>query len=375
LNAFRERLQTGLLWRCRRWIAILAFVALAAPPVMGVVCPDDPATIFKEGRKPAPPPNPHTFTDWMWFPASVDAYLRDHFGLRQATIALYHDLTDSVSMRPAVLIGQDGRMFYLGDEMVRQSAGLVLRDAKVAEAADLVATMRAVLAKRGIALLVAIPPNSSSIYQEDLPRWAQNSGRTTEYDLFLKDLRERGVKAVDLRPALLKIARSQGHAYLRYDTHWTPRGAIAGFNAVVEADGHPNWRIDPATALGPPTLRKNGDLTRILGEQDKVTEMAKSFTLPWRGADQPISHEVMPDHVFATGKPGPTVMVIGDSFTHSYFTLMLSQHLERVVWINHRHCGFDWSLIDNFHPDEVWWAPTERFLICNTGVRPANFPS
>jgi alginate O-acetyltransferase complex protein AlgJ len=374
LTAFGERPRTGLLWRFRRWIAILAFLALAAPPVMGVVRPDDPATIFKEGRKPAAPPNPHTFTDWMWFPASVDAYLRDHFGLRQAMIDLYHYLTDSVSTVPAVLIGQDGRMFYLGDKMVRQSAGRLLRVAKVAEAADLVATMRAALAKRGSSFLVAIPPNSSTIYQDDLPRWAQNPGLTTEYDLFLKDLRERGVKAVDLRPAL-KLARSQGDAYLRYDTHWTPRGAIAGFNAVIDADRHPNWRIDPATALGPPTLRKSGDLARILGVQDEVTEMAKLFALPWRGTDQPISQDMMPDHVFATGKPGPTVMVIGDSFTHSYFPLMLSQHLERVVWINDRHCGFDWSLIDKFHPDEVWWAPTERFLVCDSGVRPANFPS
>jgi hypothetical protein len=24
-------------------------------------------------------------------------------------------------------------------------------------------------------------------------------------------------------------------------------------------------------------------------------------------------------------------------------------------------------------PDEVWWVPTERFLICDEGVRPLNF--
>ena len=28
----------------------------------------------------------------------------------------------------SVLVGRDGRMFYLGEEAVRQSAGLVLRD-------------------------------------------------------------------------------------------------------------------------------------------------------------------------------------------------------------------------------------------------------
>jgi alginate O-acetyltransferase complex protein AlgJ len=363
-----ERTLTALLLCCRRWVAIPAFLALAAPLVIGLVHPDDPVTILKEGRQPTPLLHPHTFTDWMWFSTSVDAYLRDRFGLRQSMIDLYNYVFTS----PAVLIGQNGRMFYRGDQMVRQSAGRLLRDAKVAETADLVATMRAALAKRSIAFLVAIPPNSSTIYEEDLPGWAQNSGRTTEYDLFLTNLRERGVKTVDLRPAL-KLARSQGAAYFRYDTHWTPRGAIAGFNAVIEASGHPDWRIDPATALGPSTPRKGGDVARILGREAEVTEMAELFTLPLRGTDQPITQEPMPDHVVATGKPGPTVMVIGDSFTQSFFSLLLSQHLERVVWIHHHHCGFDWSLMDKFHPDEVWWMPTERYILCQPGVHPVNF--
>ena len=133
-----------------------------------------------------------------------------------------------------------------------------------------------------------MPNAASTIDQDDLPRWARNPGRKTEYDLFLSDLAERGVKAVDLRPAL-KAARSQGAVYLRYDSHWTPRGAIAGYNAVIEADGRPDWRVDPATALGPPAIRKGGDVARIAGVQDEVTEMVEGMTLSAKGADEPIS--------------------------------------------------------------------------------------
>ena len=35
--------------------------------------------------------------------------------------------------------------------------------------------------------------------------------------------------------------------------------------------------------------------------------------------------------------------------------------------------GFDWKAIDKYRPDEVWWMPTERFLICDPGVRPVDF--
>jgi len=365
-----------MLFRHRRFFAVLVFLLLATPLVWGMVLPDSPDLVYKEGRRLSPRPGaPTALAGWVALPGEVDAYLRDRFGLRHAMIKLHKDLTHPVLLKvnTAALIGRDGRMFYQGNEMVRQSAGIVLRDQRVAESVDMLVAMRNALAKRGIGFLVTVPPNSSTIYQDDLPIWAQAQGRKTEYDLFLEDLAARGVKAVDLRPAMNAVRSEGEEAYLLYDAHWTARGALAGFNAVVEADGRPEWRIDPGTALGPLEERKGGDVARILGVQDDVNEVTETLALPSPGKDEALSQDVMPDHVITTGKPGPTVMVIGDSFTAGYFPLMLSQHTGRAIWIHHRQCGFDWKLIDRFHPDEVWWAPTERFLVCDPGVTPVNF--
>ena len=188
----------------------------------------------------AAPGWPASGAEWPGLPAAFDAYLKDHFGLRQAMIRAHKDLTKPMlgAGSDSVLVGRDGRMFYLGEEAVRQSAGLVLRDERVAELVDLVVAMKAALAKRGVRFLVAVPPNSSTVYQDDLPDWAQNHGRRTEYDLFLDGLAARRVKTVDLRPVMAK-ARAEGAAYYRHDTHWTAFGALAAFNAVVEADGRP----------------------------------------------------------------------------------------------------------------------------------------
>ncbi len=119
------------------------------------------------------------------------------------------------------------------------------------------------LRARGIRFLVAMPPNAATIYQEDLPLWAQNPGKPTEYDMLLADLAAKGVTAVDLRPAV-KAGAGAGPVFYMHDTHWTFRGALAAYNAVVEADAHPDWRIEPAAALGLLTLRKGGDLARML---------------------------------------------------------------------------------------------------------------
>ena len=233
--------------------------------------------------------------------------------------------------------------------------------------------MRDALKERGVRFLVASPPNSATVYQDDLPYWAQTQGRRTEYDILMTDLGAHGIKTVDLRP-VMQTVRSQAPAYFLYDTHWTPRAALAGFNAVAEADGHGEWVIDRDAALAPLSQRQGGDLAQMIGVSDEVAEPSQELALPptsmVRLKPPPFAVDV------ATGdKPGETIMVIGDSFTEAYFPPMLLNHVGRVVWQHHRYCGFDWKLIDRYQPDEVWWVPTERYLLCNPNVRPEGFPS
>jgi alginate O-acetyltransferase complex protein AlgJ len=362
-----------MLRRHRRLFAIAAFLLLAMPLAVGILRPDSPELIYKEGRRLAPQPAaPDGLEAWMALPGQIDAYLKDHFGFRHLMIQLHKDLTKPMLGLGGseVLIGRDGRMFYLGAEMVRQSAGLIFRDQKVADSANRLAAMRDALEKRGIAFFVLVLPSTSSIYQDDLPIWAQSHGRKTEYDLFLQDLAERGIKTVDLRPPLKETA-SEGKAYLLHDSHWTARGAIAGFNAAVEADSHPDWRVAPAKALASPQEIRGGDLARLLGEQDEVAETAEPLALPAVGKEENLSQDLMPAYMITTGKPGPTILVVGDSFTASFFPRMLAQHVGRAIWVhyNDHGCSFDWSLIDKYHPDEVWWARVERALICNSDAR------
>ncbi len=360
--------------RHRHYFAAFAAILIAAPLVVGLVAPDSPASVLKEGRRLAPAPGlPTDSAGWLALPAAFDAYLKDHFGLRQALIRAHKDLTKPIlgTGSDKVLVGRDGRMFYLGEEAVRQSAGLVLRDERITETVDLVAAMNAALARRGVRFLVASPPNGSTVYQDDLPDWAQNHGRRTEYDLFHEGLATKGVRMVDLRPVMAK-ARAEGPAYYRTDTHWTPRGALAAFNAVVEAAGHPDWRLDPAMALSPPSLRKGGDLARLLGVQDSVSEEVEELKLP-PGERKLMTADPYGDYEQTSGHPGPTILILGDSFTGAHFEPMLLPQVGRVIWLSDQHCGFDWGAIDRFRPDEVWWMPTERFLICDPGVRPLRF--
>ena len=244
--------------------------------------PENEQEILKEKRNRAPAPTvPHGLYDLAALPKGVDDYLRDRFGLRKQMIGLYANLTKRLfgEGNQLVLVGRHDRMFCLGEDAVRQSAGLVRRDSRVAESADFLAAMRDALAERGVRLLVASPPNAATIYQDDLPRWARSNGRTTEYDLFITDLAARGVKAVDLRPTFWTV-RTTAPAYFPYETHWAPRAALAGFNAVAEEDGHREWRIDGDAALAPLTRRRGGELALMIGVSDFVAEPSQELALP-----------------------------------------------------------------------------------------------
>jgi hypothetical protein len=154
-----------------------------------------------------------------------------------------------------------------------------------------------------------------------------------------------------------------------HDTHWTYRGALAAYNAIVEADAHADWRIEPASALGPMTLRNGGDLARMLGVGDTVSEYAEPLTLRY-AKKVPESFDPVGAFTETSEATGTTILILGDSFTGVFFPPMVLQHAGRVVWMSHLVCGFDWNEVEKYRPDEVWWMPTERFLVCLPGVKP-----
>ena len=364
-----------MLARHRWFFAPIAFLLLVAPLAVGLVHPDSAAEVLHEGRSLAPAPSfPRTASEWRALPGGIDAYLKDHFGMRSAMIRTHKDLTKPALGRGSdtVMIGRDGRMFVLGEQAVQQSAGLVVRDERLATTVEVLAAMNRELQRQGIRFLVAMPPNTATVFQEDLPSWAQRAGRPTEYDLLLKRLTANGVRTVDLRPAML-AAKPTGPIYYRHDSHWQPRGALAGYNAIVEADGHPDWRAEPKTALTSAEPRKGGDLARLLGVEDRVSEYVEDLTAPG-GTKARLTSNFYSDFVQTADHSGPTILVLGDSFTADRFTPLVLQHASKVIWLDDKHCAFDWTAIDRFRPDEVWWMPTERFLLCTEGAWPLNFP-
>jgi hypothetical protein len=340
---------------------------LAVPMVIQMT---QPTSITSEGEArilSSAPHWPDSLADWLALPRQVDRFLADHFGLRTELVRAHGRLRYAVDLPSdlRVIIGRDNWLFLNGDGTIEQATGKLLREAGIAKFADRAADLRTSLAAKGARLVVAIPPNSPTINRSRLPAWAAEHPPVIEYDLMMQALRDRGVQAVDLRPTL---QAAQAPTYRRTDTHWNKLGALIAYNAVVTAAGKREWTIDPLHVLRGFEPVAGGDLARLLAiaadvtDEDAIIDLTRYGRSPVTAVQIPTQFESGGDLVEVGA--GPTVLVIGDSFTRGFWQDYFAQHAGRYVWIHHEQCGFKLSVVESYRPDVVILAPTERQMFC-----------
>jgi hypothetical protein len=162
--------------------------------------------------------------------------------------------------------------------------------------------------------------------------------------------------AVDLRTAL--TASAGRPTYRRTDTHWNRFGALVAYNAVVQARAQARMDIDPARVLKGFERVEGGDLARLLAvaadvsDEDAVIDLGPYGPAPPPAAPLATQFESGGDLV-ETGRAGPTVMVIGDSFTRGFWQDYFAAHAGRYLWMHHELCGFQRSVIDEHAPELV----------------------
>jgi hypothetical protein len=360
----------GMLARYRRYWFLIGLCLLAAPMLVQLAEPQQ--TISEnEGRMLSPPPAlPRTPAQWRAWPRELDRFLADHFGLRAELVRAHGTLRYAILLPTdlRVLIGRDGWLFLNGDGTIEQATGRLLREPAIAKFADRAADLQKRLKARNARLLVAMPPNGSTINRARLPAWAATKPAVSEYDLMMNALAAREVAAVDLRPPLL-AANSNHPTYRRTDTHWNKLGALVAYNAVAEAVGKPDWTIDPGRVLRGFEPVPGGDLARLLAASDAVTDEDAVIDLSPYG---PAALEIQPfdtqfesgGDLIETGRDGPTVLVIGDSFTRGFWQDYFSLHAGKYIWIHHELCSFATSVVESHAPDVVILAPAERQMFC-----------
>ena len=333
-------------------------------------------------------PDPFSRPQTMSTPANFFKSAQDYFRLRMKYAAFAplvrglvgYNLNSSLTFR--AYIGRNHHLYFAEDNATAQSFGDIYRRAEIVRFADIAAILQRELRKDGADLIVAIAPNAQSVAVEDLP--LRPTGKELrEYDLALAELKNRSIRTSDIRSVLL--AYGDGNALYRLtDTHWNNLGALLAFNSVVTDAGYPQWTV-PWSVLGPATSIPGGDLARFLGIQDYIKDFSRPFIAQtnesWKKISiirsLPPAANVFENYTYErNGGAGSHVLVLGDSFSMNYWLpfFQSTSDIDRIGWMHHSMCAFDFRDVRLFAPTLVIWMPTERAVPCPLEKWPLDLP-
>jgi alginate O-acetyltransferase complex protein AlgJ len=365
----------ALMTPARRPLALALILALVLPASLMIAAPRETVSRV-ENRVLAPAPAwPASAAQWRALPRSLDAYLADHFAFRQPLVLANMRLQKKLGGRAGVAEAVEGRdgWLFLSDGLL-QSTGRVLEPAQADDYAAYACGIAERLRGRS-RLLVTLVPSPGEIYPEHAPAWAGPARRPTDYDRVLAGVRACGAPALDLRPALI-AAKPQGRLYHMTDSHWTPRGALAGYDAIAAALGHADWVLPAQRSAWPTVSLSDGDLLRLARQEPRPETVAVHdwIHLPPGARQAPIeglTARMGRPFVVETDHAGPTVLVVGDSFTIDSLPPLFARFAGKVAWVHQDECAFDWRIVERLKPDYVLLAASEREARCRRG-RPLN---
>jgi alginate O-acetyltransferase complex protein AlgJ len=130
--------------------------------------------------------------------------------------------------RPGVLIGSNDWLFTTEEFTFFPDA---IEDEQ--RTLDIIKSVDARLTQQGIELVVAVVPDKSRVYPEQLGRYSRPPYVADRLTRFLAALDDAGIPAPRLEPALLDRKGTAG-VFLHTDTHWTPLGADAAAARIAE---------------------------------------------------------------------------------------------------------------------------------------------
>ncbi|SDG85500.1 alginate O-acetyltransferase complex protein AlgJ [Pseudomonas benzenivorans] len=271
--------------------------------------------------------------------------------------------------RPGVLVGSDDWLFSDEEFKPVEGARQNLRDNLA-----LIQGVRDELARRDIALVLAIVPAKARLYPEHLGEHRASSLQQRLYQEFHVAARGAGITAPDLLGPLQQ-AKQQGPLFLRTDTHWTPLGAEivarqlgAAVSQSLALGGEPQQFVTEAGEQAP----YKGDLTRFLPLDPLFAELLPAPDPLQKHQTRAVDQASGADALFADSEL--PVTLVGTSYSANpnwNFAGALRQHLQRDL-SNHAEDGHGPLLpmlkylqseeLKNAAPQLVIWEFPERYL-------------
>lgn len=335
----------------RNLLTAVTFTALiAAPGLLHLFNRGTVDSTVENRRLAAAPGWADLSADWTAFPEQVNAWMRDHFGLRRTYLQIGFELDKFLSSSSAfrAVRGDDGWMFNtLNGAMALHQGLLPFAAGEADQWLDGLVQMQQHAEAAGAVFVATIAPNKHTIYPEKLSAYPRRVAGETRLDEVMRRAAARDLPLVDLRAALV-AAKTDEKIYYQTDSHWTDLGAYQGFLQLRAAltDQGVNLPNIPRAALH---LREKtdfqGDLHGLMGEENGAPETIQRVKI---------------DPALPGTRPR-SILIIGDSFSgqlRKYFDATFQE----VTFIDNAAGAPDLSKITPGTYDVVLFQIVERYL-------------
>ena len=227
-----------ILRKLPRLCAVAVFFMLVSLPAITQVAGWEPKNGYTENRVLANPPNrPTSKVDMVKFFSGTDAWLNDHFGLRQTMVAwnnwLRYELLGE-ALSPQITVGNQGYIYFNSHsadyplEMIRHICGIgISSDLPQRQSEHLSKMFSNLLAINPLSTLLIVP-TKPAIYQEHLPEWLQAQCRNSNPPIpaIVAKLKE----SPDIAPHIafpmqqMLELKTVMEVYPKTNFHWTGEG-------------------------------------------------------------------------------------------------------------------------------------------------------
>lgn len=325
--------------------AVLACLLLAALGALTVVDILDGPGSDRQEFEARTPHRPDRVSQLPRFIADTRYYVGQRYALKKHFVmwrGRMHLALFGHSPHQEVGIGKQGYLFYQTEAPVAQAQGRArLTEPQRAEWDLVLSETRAEFTARGMRYRYLVGPNKHTIYADMLPSWIQGSPQASSQ---IKGVVEAarstfGADYPDARRRLLDIRKQNPERmiYHRSDTHWSEWAAAIAVQDMMAHMGvvlpDPEYRLE--------TLERSGDLSRMIGQQRRMTVTGPRLHRRWVCSDETgetvdivTIDPLIPSPVFCgspTGRPEPLV-VFHDSFGVAAIPY-LSAHFQNVTFI------------------------------------------
>jgi len=354
-------------------VLLLVFLVVIFAPLITMYSGLAPSSALMEKRRLAlRPPLPRSMGDVQRYPRLYERYFDDQFGLRSLLVRAYMQLMVHGLHVPQinnVIIGQAGWLYYAGNNEMADYQRT--RQFSAAQLARIVQTQQQRcdwLRQRGIAYVVFIPPNKSSVYPEHMLPSLPRAAGMSRLQQVVAALRARtSVPVVDVE-ALFSTARYARLLYLMTDSHWNEYGAFLAQQALLTEVARAVSNVAPLAADACAILeepRMGSDLALMLGLHDTYHD-TNVLVRPLAGfvaAAVPLQYVVPKDYqAYATVQNNqrlPRAVIFRDSFGNR-LNPFLAESFSRSVFL--WTYDFDAAVIEREKPAVVIYQLVERVL-------------